>query len=245
MGFNLGEVYTHADLTLYADIPGLYNMRAMPATHRFLGPLIWSPAIPLPQWWQQLPSDRPIVYVTLGSSGNNELLPTLLAALGRMEVTALATLAGCTTPPSDPPPHANPAMVAPAAAPESIPEGVVVSPPKRGNLNAAFSEGVSNERTFPNNLIGARLIFTSNLKMPKLEAVIIGADRFHLRVRFSNPGNKPLVVSLACTYAGDSTSSRQVKNLSFPVNTYRDMEIDFDGQPDRTIYIRASAVAAP
>lgn len=94
LGFNLGEVYTHADLTLYADIPGLYNMRSLPQTHRFLGPLVWSPAIALPQWWQQLPTDRPFVYVTLGSSGQAALLPKVLSALGRMDVTALVSTAG-------------------------------------------------------------------------------------------------------------------------------------------------------
>jgi hypothetical protein len=156
-------------------------------------------------------------------------------------------LAGCTTPVANTPAWTPPShpVVAPPPAPEIIPEGVSVSPPKMGNLNVAFREGITNERTFPNNMIGARLIFTSNLKMPKLEAVVTGPDRFQLRVRFANPGKKTIVVSLVCTYAGESKSARRVKNLAFPVNTYRDMAIDFTGQPDRTLYIRASAVAAP
>jgi UDP:flavonoid glycosyltransferase YjiC (YdhE family) len=94
LGFDLRRVYTHADYTLYADIPGLYDTKNLPANHRFIGPVIWSPAIPLPDWWQELPSDRPFVYVTLGGSGQTQLLPSVLEALGQLEVTALVSTAG-------------------------------------------------------------------------------------------------------------------------------------------------------
>ena len=98
LGYDLGEVYTHADYTLYADAPDLYRMRRLPLNHRFIGPIVWSPEFPRPDWWQSLPSERPIVYVTLGSSGPAGLLPMLLETLGSFNVTALVSTAGAPVP---------------------------------------------------------------------------------------------------------------------------------------------------
>ena len=102
LGFDLARVYTHADYTLYADVPDFYRMAPLPAGHRFIGPVIWSPAFPQPPWWPDLPTDRPIAYVTLGSSGSADLLPALVAALGQLELTAVVSTAGAPVPASVP-----------------------------------------------------------------------------------------------------------------------------------------------
>lgn len=102
LGLDLRGVYTHANYTLYADAPDLYKMRNLPDNHRFIGPVLWSPEFPRPDWWQSLPSGPPIVYVTLGSSGQAGLLPMLLATLGRLKVTALVSTAGAPLPSSAP-----------------------------------------------------------------------------------------------------------------------------------------------
>ncbi len=102
LGFDLRQVYTRADYTLYADIPELYCMQDLPRHHRFIGPVVWSPRFPHPHWWQDLPQARPIVYVTLGSSGHASLLPELIAALGQLDVTALVSTAGAPLPPAVP-----------------------------------------------------------------------------------------------------------------------------------------------
>lgn len=94
LGYNLPRVYTQADYTLYADVASLYDMALLPASHRFIGPVIWSPKISQPSWWQDVPVDRPRIYVTLGSSGQADLLPVVVAALGDLEVTALISSAG-------------------------------------------------------------------------------------------------------------------------------------------------------
>ena len=92
--WDLRDVYTHADYTLYADIPELVPTRDLPANHRFLGPILWSPADPLPQWGYALPEDRPVIYVTLGSSGRSDLLPIVLEALASLPVYVIAATAG-------------------------------------------------------------------------------------------------------------------------------------------------------
>ena len=89
----LPGVYTHGDFTAYADVPSLVPM-TLPANHFFLGPVFWSPPVPLPAWWNDVPTDRPIVYVNLGSSGDAKLLPRILESLSKLDVTVLAATAG-------------------------------------------------------------------------------------------------------------------------------------------------------
>nr|WP_245635166.1 glycosyltransferase [Marinobacterium profundum] len=94
LGLDLMRTYTDADLTLYADLPELVPTFDRPATHRYIGPINWSPSVALPLWWDDLPTDKPIIYVTLGSSGQSELLPRVLQALEQLPVTAIVATAG-------------------------------------------------------------------------------------------------------------------------------------------------------
>jgi UDP:flavonoid glycosyltransferase YjiC (YdhE family) len=79
---------------LYADIPELFPAHELPPNHSYLGPVIWSPTMDLPVWWDSLPKDRPIVYVTLGSSGQGDLLPRVLQTLAPLPLTVIAATAG-------------------------------------------------------------------------------------------------------------------------------------------------------
>lgn len=91
---DMRHVMTHGDYTLYADIPGLFPSSGMPPNHRFIGPMLWSPAIPYPSWWKTVPKDRPCVYLTLGSTGQVKYLPLLIEALAQMPITLLVATAG-------------------------------------------------------------------------------------------------------------------------------------------------------
>jgi UDP:flavonoid glycosyltransferase YjiC (YdhE family) len=97
LGFDLRKVYTDADYTFYADVPELFPAHDLPQNHSFLGPIIWSPPIDKPAWWDTLPKARPIVYVTLGSSGQGRLLPLLMQAMEPLPVTVIAANAARTT----------------------------------------------------------------------------------------------------------------------------------------------------
>ena len=94
LGYDLRRIYTDADHMLYADIPEMFPAHDMPATHSYLGPVVWSPPTGLPPWWDALPAARQIVYVTLGSSGQGALLPKVLQALAPLPVTVIAATAG-------------------------------------------------------------------------------------------------------------------------------------------------------
>ncbi len=95
---DLRRVYTEADYTWYADLPSLFPLTNPPSHHVFIGPVLWSPPVPEPAWWHHLPTDRPIVYVCLGSSGSQQVLQVVLNALSREDVTVIASLAGVTVP---------------------------------------------------------------------------------------------------------------------------------------------------
>jgi UDP:flavonoid glycosyltransferase YjiC (YdhE family) len=90
---DLRYTYTDGDHTLYADARELVPIEHLPAKHHYLGPILWSPPVALPPWWDELPSDRPLIYATLGSSGDPGLLKLTLDALADLPVTVVATTA--------------------------------------------------------------------------------------------------------------------------------------------------------
>ena len=55
LGFDLRRIYTEADHTLYADVPEMVPTFNRPHNHHYLGPILWSPAVELPTWWQDVP----------------------------------------------------------------------------------------------------------------------------------------------------------------------------------------------
>jgi UDP:flavonoid glycosyltransferase YjiC (YdhE family) len=91
---DLRAVYTWADYTLYADVPEVVPTINLPAHHRYLGPILWSPEIPLPEWWSSVPRDKPMVFISMGSSGDASLLPQAVDALSQLEITILVATAG-------------------------------------------------------------------------------------------------------------------------------------------------------
>jgi UDP:flavonoid glycosyltransferase YjiC (YdhE family) len=93
---SLLSVLTHADYTLYPDDPALLPLAHAPSSHRFLGPVQWSPDVPMPELPDAARGDdaRPLVYVTLGSSGEVEVLPLVIQALAQLPVQALIATAG-------------------------------------------------------------------------------------------------------------------------------------------------------
>lgn len=103
LGLSLPRVYTDADFVAYADVPALFPVRNLPASHWFIGPPLWEPPVPFPQWWDELSEDRPMVYVTLGSSGQASLLPAVAQTLGALDASVVIATAGRARLPALPP----------------------------------------------------------------------------------------------------------------------------------------------
>ena len=91
---SLPEVLTAGDYTLFPDVPSLVPTRPTPPHHVYLGPVLWAPSVSPPAWWSALDPRQPKVYVTLGSSGRVDLLPTVVAALSDLPITVLLATAG-------------------------------------------------------------------------------------------------------------------------------------------------------
>jgi UDP:flavonoid glycosyltransferase YjiC (YdhE family) len=100
---SLLDVLTHGDQTLFPDTPSLVPTAGAPPTQVYLGPVLWSPDVPLPDWWNNLSDAKPLVYVTLGSSGRHDRLPVVLRALAKLDVSVLLSTAGRDLPAAMPP----------------------------------------------------------------------------------------------------------------------------------------------
>lgn len=98
LGADLRRIYGDADYILYADVPALFPTETLPSNHDYLGPILWSPQLPRPAWWDELPTDKPIIYLTLGSSGQASLLPMVLLAVSNLPVTVILATAGAAVP---------------------------------------------------------------------------------------------------------------------------------------------------
>lgn len=93
VGYSLPRLFTEADETLYADLPELVPTFDRPYHHHYLGPVLWSPD-ETPSWWGDVPQDRPLAYVSLGTSGRPDLLSSVLWALHNVGIGALVSTAG-------------------------------------------------------------------------------------------------------------------------------------------------------
>ena len=86
---DLRDVLGFGDALLFPDDPALV---AADRPGTFLGPVRWAPDAPLPSWWDQL--RRPVVYVTMGSSGPVGVVPAVLEALRGLDVDVVVSTAG-------------------------------------------------------------------------------------------------------------------------------------------------------
>lgn len=99
LGNNLRRAYTDADHLLIPDLAELFPLSGPADTHTYVGPLMWAPSLPAPDWWDEaVQAPLGSVYVTLGSSGHAGLLPMILEALQDLPVRVIASTAGAPAP---------------------------------------------------------------------------------------------------------------------------------------------------
>ena len=72
--------YTAGDYTLYMDHPEFINLEQPPFRHAFLGPVVWAPASV--EKIKDLKKNS--IYITMGSSGNNQVLTEITKACLRL-----------------------------------------------------------------------------------------------------------------------------------------------------------------
>jgi UDP:flavonoid glycosyltransferase YjiC (YdhE family) len=104
LGFDLRRVFTEADLTLFADVPEIVPSHStLRDRYLYVGPVTWSPEIEPPEVLRNDSDPRPLVYVTMGSSGNSAFLAEILKGLEHGEHRVAVATAGA-LPPSGLPP---------------------------------------------------------------------------------------------------------------------------------------------
>jgi UDP:flavonoid glycosyltransferase YjiC (YdhE family) len=83
-GLDIRDIYTASDVTGFADVDGFYEPNAEAHSMTFIGPLAWEPmsADVIPP----LAADGPVVFISVGSSGNTGLWERLLDAIERLPV---------------------------------------------------------------------------------------------------------------------------------------------------------------
>lgn len=173
--------------------------------------------------------------------------PSLLRCL---PCATLLVLTACQTPPSPPASAAKPAAATATTAPvvtaKPLPPGVVLSAPQIGSQSVAFARSVKTGlATFPKNRTGASLAFDSALRMPLLEAVDLGENRFRYNMRFVNATKAPLTFSVVCFYGDSPKPIRSIAEIDLPADTFRDLSIDFEGDITRKVGINARLVNKP
>ncbi len=91
---NILEMYTTADKTLYLDPTHWLNFNNLPANQEIVGPIIYSPEISKPKWFEKVvKASHNSIYATLGSSGDTSVLPNVCTAIrdsGNMGMIASA-----------------------------------------------------------------------------------------------------------------------------------------------------------
>jgi UDP:flavonoid glycosyltransferase YjiC (YdhE family) len=90
---DIKQIYTCGDFIVYPDAREIVPAYDLPANHTYLGPVLWSPEVSLPEWWETLPDDRQIVYIGLGSSGQHALMNAMIEAFGDLPVNVIVATA--------------------------------------------------------------------------------------------------------------------------------------------------------
>ena len=93
-GGDMFRIMESPHANLIADLPEFIPCENLPSHFRYIGPLIWEPNIPEPEWLDRLDPQRPCVYVTMGSTGEGGAFRRVLAALAEADYQVLTTTGG-------------------------------------------------------------------------------------------------------------------------------------------------------
>lgn len=82
------------DYNLVLDTELLAPTKGLPKNFQRVGPIYWSSESPLPAWIDELERDRPIIYVTMGSTSHPSLFKKLMDILGNEPYQVIMTTGG-------------------------------------------------------------------------------------------------------------------------------------------------------
>jgi UDP:flavonoid glycosyltransferase YjiC (YdhE family) len=85
---------TGKDITLIADIPEYFPTRNLPEDYYYVGPLTWKSNIPPPQWWPPKTDNKPLIYVTMGTTGIKDFFHKVYQLIKKSDISAIITTGG-------------------------------------------------------------------------------------------------------------------------------------------------------
>jgi MGT family glycosyltransferase len=85
--------FWYGDLNLIADLPEYGPSANLPEGFHYVGPIIWEPEIAAPEWLSRLDSSRPVLYITMGSTGLPAFFHRAVGAFGGTEYQCMVTTA--------------------------------------------------------------------------------------------------------------------------------------------------------
>lgn len=82
---------TGKDMTLLADIPEYFPTKNQPSDYHYIGPLTWKSNIPPPSWWPLKKNNKPLIYITMGTTGIEDFFYMIYELFLKSEMTAIIT----------------------------------------------------------------------------------------------------------------------------------------------------------
>ena len=82
------------DFTLPLDTEAWSPTRPLPQHFRRVGPILWEPDLPLPEWVKQLDHTRPVVYVCFGSTAHKDLFRTIFSEFAATSYQVIVATGG-------------------------------------------------------------------------------------------------------------------------------------------------------
>ena len=90
---NIWDVWK-GDLNLMTDIPEYAPTTGLPDNFHYIGPIIWNPDIPVPEWIDSLNPSKKTIYITMGSTGYERFFIEMADMFAGTDYQCIMTTAG-------------------------------------------------------------------------------------------------------------------------------------------------------
>ncbi|WP_240407257.1 glycosyltransferase [Gracilibacillus halophilus] len=81
-----------ADYNLITTTPEISQVYNLPDHYQYIGPVYAKLDVPIPKFFDHLPTDQPIIYFAMGSSGSPNIIVKLLHILSELKVTVVCPM---------------------------------------------------------------------------------------------------------------------------------------------------------
>jgi UDP:flavonoid glycosyltransferase YjiC (YdhE family) len=82
------------DLTLLADIPEYFPTKDLPTDYHYIGPITFRQRVPNPPWWPPDVGTKPLVYITMGTTGISNFFNIVQDLFPSSDFAAIVTTGG-------------------------------------------------------------------------------------------------------------------------------------------------------